>query len=130
MKAVTTTNHAAGCVEGIVWGCWLRNHRERLRLSQEAFALEVAERIRGALQTDHVAMTALNVQSVKACTGYEISRFEKGARLPAHRHTHLLLLWVLLRLGAAISVEDANAWLESGSQGWLTAREQAALFSV
>lgn len=130
MKAVTTANHAAGCVGGIVWGSWLRHHREMLRLSQDAFALEVLQRIRNALQVNRAEMIALHIHSMKACTGFEISRFEKGVRLPAHRYTHLSLLWVLLRLGAVISVEDANAWLESGSQGWLTAREQAALFSM
>lgn len=129
MKALTSTIAAASCTASNAWGFWLRKQRELLGLSQEAFAWEIVCRVREGLNREPASLAILHIHSIKACKGCELSRFENGVRLPAHRHTHLLLLWVLLRLGAAIRVQEANAWLESGSQGWLTAREASVLFT-
>jgi hypothetical protein len=129
MKSAIETHLAEVNENDMAWGVWLRRQRERLGFSQEAFAARIHRQIIESLQTYPTRLAALHIRSAKSCTGFEISRFEKGARLPAHRHTHLMLLWVLLRDGAVIELEAANAWLESGSQGWLTAREQEALFS-
>ena len=75
-------------------------------------------------------LAALRIEAPQAWAGFEISRYEKGVRIPAHRHAHLLLLWVLVHLDSTITVDEANAWLESGLQGWLTDRERQVLFEL
>lgn len=110
------------------WGTLLRKYRENLRLSQDHLADQIVLACAKAAGEKEHRLRQLHIQCPEALAGYEISRFENDKRIPRHRHMHMLLAWVLLELGAILTPEDINHWLELGEQGWLTQREKEALF--
>jgi transcriptional regulator with XRE-family HTH domain len=110
------------------WGARLRQYRETLELSQDRLADQIMLLCAQMSQDDAERFARLRLECPEALAGYEVSRFENGKRLPMRRSMHLLLVWVLIESGAALSIGEINDWLELGFQGWLTDREREALF--
>lgn len=108
------------------WGRQLCHMREFLSLSQEQFAATMTHL--GKQPECDADFAKLHLSHVTKISALDICRFERGIRTPVHRRTHLFLVWALVRLGALKTPEQTNAWLDSGYQGWLTAREHGMLF--
>ncbi len=58
----------------------------------------------------------------------QLSRWENGWRCPTRRVQHLDLIEGLARLGAIATPAEADAWLQAGRQGLLSADERRHLF--
>jgi hypothetical protein len=110
------------------WGLQLRRFREHLGLSQGEFSNAVSQLLVALTVEEEARLTACDIGLPEALQGFELNRYEKGKRLPIHRSRHVFLVWVLHRLGAITSITEANTWLESGGQGYLTRTEQQMLF--
>ncbi|MBX3001203.1 MAG: tetratricopeptide repeat protein [Caldilineaceae bacterium] len=58
----------------------------------------------------------------------QLSRWENGQRCPTRRAQHLDLIEGLARLGGIATPAEADAWLQAGQQGLLSADERWRLF--
>src|SRR5690348_349637 len=57
-----------------------------------------------------------------------LSHWQRGRRLPTSRRVLLALLYIFIKQGIGLSISDANDFLESAGQGYLTKSEQTKLF--
>ena len=63
---------------------------------------------------------------------YEMNIFchgQKGRRIPSKRTILITIIELFIQRGAITSLQEANEFLESAEDGYLTNREQAKLFS-
>lgn len=126
--AIHTTETADDVASAQTWGGWLRSFRQQLGMSQDELVDHILFVCAHLSSTDARRFKQIRLECPKVLAGNEISRYETGKRLPLDRSFHLLLLCVFIQSGVSLTVEQANAWLELGRQGWLTDNERRELF--
>ena len=57
------------------------------------------------------------------------SRWQCGKRIPKHRRTILVILKIFIKKGGIKNIKEANNFLESSGQGYLTDSEKQTFFS-
>jgi len=56
------------------------------------------------------------------------SHWQKGTRIPNNRTLILSMIRIFIKRGSIITLEDANSFLESAGQGYVTDKELKLLF--
>lgn len=129
LTGVLSSRASSEIAVGRRWGDLFRRYRECLGVSQNAFADLVMQDCADASERCPERFALLKIDCPDALSSIDICRFEKGARIPLKRTIHLQLLWVFVMRSAIKSAAEANAMLELADQGWLTRREQQAMFA-
>lgn len=109
------------------WGERLRQMRTSVLLSRDGLASQVVRICADLAESRPDILRQLRIAYPEDFSPSLIAKFETDQRVPVDRETHLLLLLTLSKLGAVARRADADCWLDSGGQGWLSDRENAVL---
>lgn len=109
------------------WGQSFKQLRMSTGLKQGEFSETLSRQWLQLSDSDRQSLNEIGVDYLDL-SSTDVSRYEKGRRMPRNRSRYTSLIFSLYKLESIQTIDEANEWLQLADQGPLTTQEQAAIF--